>query len=31
MLGQIELGQSAPTINVLWKIAPRARGHVSPR
>src|SRR6478752_873908 len=21
MLGQIELGQSAPTINVLWKIA----------
>src|SRR5579871_1235604 len=25
MLGQIELGQSAPTINVLWKIA-RALG-----
>src|SRR3954464_13288785 len=25
MLGQVELGQSAPTINVLWKIA-RALG-----
>ena len=26
MLGQIEFGQSAPTINVLWKIAPLLPG-----
>ena len=30
MLGQIELGQSAPTVNVLWKIARRWRSRSAP-